>query len=93
MPRCQRCSIDREIARLTGDAALDALRHIAHVPARRVVGTEVILDIDRTVETVHGKLEGSSVAYNPTEHGRASYHPLLFRNAVLAPLDAGVVTA
>lgn len=43
----------------------------------RILGENVILDIDTTVETVHGKLEGSTVAYNPRYHGRASYQPMM----------------
>ncbi|HHT28252.1 MAG TPA: IS1380 family transposase [Firmicutes bacterium] len=35
----------------------------------------VILDIDTTVETVHGQQEGTCVGYNPRYHGRASYQP------------------
>lgn len=32
-----------------------------------------ILDIDTTVETVHGQQEGSCIGYNARYHGRASY--------------------
>ena len=72
----------RDIARLTDDEALDALRRISRVPARRVVGKQVILDIDSTVETVYGQLEGAAVGYNPTKHGRASFHPLTFFDGI-----------
>ncbi len=36
-----------------------------------------VLDLDTTVETVHGKQDGSTKAYNPQYHGRNSYQPLL----------------
>ena len=72
----------RDIARLTDDAALDALRCISRVPVRRVVGKQVILDIDSTVETVYGQLEGAATGYNPTRHGRASFHTLTFFDGI-----------
>ena len=40
----------------------------------------VIFDLDSTVLTLYGKQEQAQVGYNPTKHGRASYHPLLCFN-------------
>lgn len=72
----------RDIARLVDDEALSALRRISLLPACRVIGKQVILDIDSTVETVYGQLEGAAVGYNPTKHGRASFHPLTFFDGI-----------
>ncbi len=36
-----------------------------------------ILDLDTTVETVHGKQDGTTCGYNPRYRGRNSYQPLL----------------
>ena len=38
---------------------------------------KMILDMDSTVLTLYGKQELALVGYNPTKHGRPSYHPLL----------------
>jgi len=37
----------------------------------------IVVDLDTTVQTVHGRQEGSSVGYNPRYPGRRSYQPLL----------------
>lgn len=42
-----------------------------HSPSR------LIFDLDSTVLVVYGKQQGAEVGYNPTKHGRRSYHPLL----------------
>ena len=39
--------------------------------------TSVIFDLDSTVLTVYGRLQGARVGYNPHKRGRPSYHPLL----------------
>lgn len=39
--------------------------------------TSVILDLDSTVLTVHGKQEKATIGYNPHKRGRPSYQPLL----------------
>lgn len=39
--------------------------------------TGAILDIDTTVNPVHGTQEGASVSYNPRYRGRPSYQPLI----------------
>ena len=36
-----------------------------------------IFDVDSTVLVVYGDQEGAEIGYNPTKHGRRSYHPLL----------------
>ena len=37
----------------------------------------IVTDVDSTVKTVYGHLEGASVGYNPHKRGAASSHPLL----------------
>ena len=40
-------------------------------------GSDIVIDIDSSVETVFGHQEKSAVGFNPHHHGRASFHPLL----------------
>lgn len=50
---------------------------------RQVIGallrqrSNIVVDIDSTVETVYGEQELAATGYNPHHHGRASFHPLL----------------
>ncbi|MEI0736547.1 IS1380 family transposase [Paenibacillus sp. JTLBN-2024] len=39
--------------------------------------SELIVDLDSTVETVYGHQEGAAVGTNPHKPGRKSYHPLM----------------
>lgn len=39
--------------------------------------SELIVDLDSTVETVYGRQEGAAVGTNPHKPGRKSYHPLM----------------
>lgn len=39
--------------------------------------TSIIFDLDSTVLTVYGKLQGAKIGYNPRKRGRPSYQPLL----------------
>lgn len=39
--------------------------------------TRVLFDLDSTVLTVYGRQEQARIGYNPRQHGRPSYHPLL----------------
>lgn len=39
--------------------------------------SELILDLDSTVETVYGHQQGAAVGTNPHKPGRKSYHPLM----------------
>lgn len=39
--------------------------------------TSLIFDIDSTILTVYGKLEGAQIGYNPHKPGRASYRPFV----------------
>lgn len=39
--------------------------------------TSLVFDLDSTVLTVYGRLEGAKIGYNPFKKGRPSYHPLL----------------
>lgn len=50
------------------------LRHMTQIPKPR---TSLILDLDSTVLTVYGRLQGARVGYNPHKRGRPSYHPLV----------------
>ena len=57
---------------------------------------KMILDMDSTVLTLYGKQELALVGYNPTKHGRPSYHPLLCfdgitKDCIHAELRAGNV--
>ena len=40
---------------------------------------DVHLDIDTTVNSLHGDHEGGAVGFNPRFHGRPSYHPIVAR--------------
>ena len=40
-------------------------------------GSDIVVDIDSSVETVFGHQEHAGVGFNPHHHGRASFHPLL----------------
>lgn len=40
-------------------------------------GSDIVIDIDSSVETVFGHQEQSAVGFNPHHHGRSSFHPLL----------------
>ncbi|MFZ1978062.1 MAG: transposase, partial [Bacteroidota bacterium] len=56
----------------------------------------MILDMDSTVLTLYGKQELALIGYNPTKHGRPSYHPLLCfdgitKDCIHAELRAGNV--
>jgi hypothetical protein len=88
----------RDLERLSEDRHRDSLHRLARFTAGRVLGKEVILDMDSTVETVYGQLQGAAVGYNPTKHGRASYHPILVfdgisRAAIRAELRPGNAVA
>lgn len=37
----------------------------------------LIFDLDSTVLTVYGKLQGARIGYNPHKRGRPSYHPVI----------------
>ena len=37
----------------------------------------LIFDLDSTVLTVYGKLQGAKIGYNPHKRGRPSYHPVI----------------
>ena len=58
---------------------------------------DVHMDIDTTVESLHGEHEGGAIGPNPRYHGRPSYHPIVARvaetdtcvGALLRPGDRG----
>lgn len=66
----------KDLARLTTETTKE-LAKVARWLAARLLKNEVIVDVDSTVETVYGSLEKAAVGYNPTKHGRASFHPQL----------------
>jgi hypothetical protein len=39
--------------------------------------SRLIFDLDSTVLTVYGKLQGAHIGYNPHKRGRPSYHPVI----------------
>jgi Transposase DDE domain group 1 len=53
------------------DQFLQRMTNRPQPPAR------LIFDVDSTVLVLYGKQEGARIGYNPTKHGRPSYHPLL----------------
>jgi hypothetical protein len=66
--------------------ALDALEQMMArhglAPVRQLKRQRVVhLDIDTTVETLFGEVEGALPGPNPRYHGRPSYHPVLARIA------------
>lgn len=69
----------RALDRFNDESRVLALAQINdHVIAGLVEPLEYsILDLDTTVETVYGSQQGSCVSYNPRNHGRPSYQPLL----------------
>lgn len=67
-----------DIHRFTRECDVNSIRLVNKEMLRRILPKECILDIDATVETVYGNQEYAAVGYNPTKHGRKSYHPLMF---------------
>jgi hypothetical protein len=67
-----------DIHRFTRETDVNSLRTVNKEILQRILPEKCILDIDATVETVYGNQEYAAVGYNPTKHGRKSYHPLMF---------------
>jgi len=67
-----------DIHRFTRESDVNSLRPVNKELLWRILPERCILDIDATVETVYGNQEYTAVGYNPTKHGRKSYHPLMF---------------
>ena len=67
----------KELVRFGRTSVRAALQPLHEYVAGLTLGSEVIIDIDSTVETVYGNQERSAVGYNPTKPGRASFHPQL----------------
>jgi hypothetical protein len=71
----------------------DELRRLNQEIIRPALPSDLILDLDSSVETVYGDQEGAAKGTNPHKPGRKSYHPLLAfegktrlqLNAVLRP--------
>lgn len=53
------------------------LRTINHKVILPCLPSDLILDLDSTVETVYGQQSGAAKGTNPHKPGRKSYHPLL----------------
>jgi hypothetical protein len=93
-------TVYRDLARFDEDrvAAAEELmaKHGLALVRKRRLGI-AHLDIDTTVMPLAGSQEDAAVGYNPSYHGRPSYHPLLAVvaetgtciGAVLRPGDAG----
>jgi hypothetical protein len=85
----------KELARLSNSCPnlLPELRSINQEVIRPCLPSDLILDLDSTVETVYGDQAGAAKGTNPHKPGRKSYHPLLAfegqsrlcLNAVLRP--------
>ena len=56
---------------------VDSINEVNKRILPHLVESEVILDIDSTVETLYGKQEKGEKGYNPKKHGRPSYRPAL----------------
>lgn len=69
----------RTLERFHSAEKVSELNSVNQLPIRQLVtdDKQAIIDIDSTVNTVHGHQEGTTVGYNPRYHGRASYQPLL----------------
>jgi len=72
-------SLYRALDRFSGPEHVDALYKINKqlLPALVDSSKPFVLDLDTTVETVHGTQEGSSRGYNHRYPGRNSYQPFL----------------
>lgn len=87
-------TVYRDLVRFDDDAihALDALMFKHGVTGHSLdTYRDVHLDIDSTVETVYGNREGAEVGYNPSKHGRKSYHPIVARIAEIGTCVAAIL--
>lgn len=66
----------KDLERFQTWEALASIEEAGREVLDRVLGPDVILDIDSTVETVFGNQQGAEVGYNARYRGRKSYHPL-----------------
>lgn len=75
----QHCTLYRTLERFDSQQAVASLAKVNRPLVSRLVRRypNVILDIDTTVETVHGQQEGACVAYNARYRGRRSYQPFV----------------
>ena len=69
----------RSLDRFDTPERVEELADVNKTVLDHLVGNEhlAILDIDTTVNTVHGEQEGASVGYNPRYRDRRSYQPLV----------------
>lgn len=56
---------------------VDELRVLNHAVIAPCLPSDLILDLDSTVETVYGDQSGAAKGTNPHKPGRKSYHPLM----------------
>lgn len=75
----QHCTFYRTLERFNTKERVAGLQPVnRHVLARIIPeNSSVTLDIDTTVETTHGRQEGTAIGYNPRYHGRPSYQPFV----------------
>jgi hypothetical protein len=78
--RCPHHSLLYKELRRLGQSGLqlpDELRMLNQEIIRPCLPSELILDLDSTVETVYGDQAGAAKGTNPHKPGRKSYHTLL----------------
>ena len=86
----------RDLDQFRSEADVNALLDVNSAVVGKVISGDqpIIVDIDTTVETVHGTQEGSCLGYNPNYHGRNSYQPFIAfdgvsKTAICAELRSG----
>lgn len=99
---CDLKTLYRDLRRFEDPALLGALHEMMReVTSEALAGrTEIVLELDSTIETLYGHQEGAALGPNPHKPGRLSYHPLLARERisdlivhhVLRPGDTGTAT-
>ena len=69
----------KDLKRMGSSAGMKAVRSAQRQILKSILpeGSDIVVDIDSSVETVFGHQEQSAVGFNPHHHGRASFHPLL----------------
>jgi len=87
-----------DLRRFDSEEKRQVLRNVSLWAAQRRLGDGIILDIDTSVETVYGHLEGAAVGYNPEKRGRPSFQPIfafdgVSRALLRAELRPGNMTA
>ncbi|WAH36468.1 hypothetical protein [Alicyclobacillus dauci] len=69
----------KDLRRIGLQAGMSAIRNAQiQTLASLLSSRDIAVDIDSSVETVHGEQEQSAVGFNPHHNGRASSSPLRF---------------